>query len=144
MKDHHRNHHNHNGHDHYHYHHHHHSFAKLLAELLRNRLSILNRTKELFLQTAFKPALWPTQAPVQRKGEVSRCNRAAGCEADHSYPFNVEFKNQYSCSAIPSFAFMACAGTNLPVIVVLVLVVGVGGGGGGGGGGGVVVVVVKV
>ena len=56
----------------------------------------------------------------------SPTSRAAGCEAEHSYPFNIAVRNQCSCTSIPSFAFMTCAGTNLPV-----------GGGGGGGGGGV-------
>jgi len=59
------------------------------------------------------------------KGRFFPISRGAGCEADHSYPFNVAVRNQCSCTSIPSFAFMTCAGTNLPVVVV----VGSGGGG---------------
>ena len=56
-------------------------------------------------------------SPSREIGSFLPALKQAGCEACHSYPFNVDVRNQCSSTYIPTYAFMVCAGTNLPVVV---------------------------
>jgi hypothetical protein len=76
--------------------------------------------------TVSRPALGPTQPPIQWvSGAVSLGVKRPGCEADHSLPSNAEFKNAWSYTSTPQYAFMAwCSvkkstGTTLPFRMTL-------------------------
>jgi hypothetical protein len=58
----------------------------------------------IFLFTAaFRPALGPTQPPVQWvPGALSLVVKRPGREADHSHPSSVEVKNAWSYTSIPT------------------------------------------
>jgi hypothetical protein len=68
--------------------------TRLRAGQPRNRGSIPDRGKTfLLLSTATKPALKPTQPPMQRiMGPISLGVQRLGSEADHSSPCSAEFK----------------------------------------------------
>jgi hypothetical protein len=52
--------------------------------------------------TASRPALRPTQPPIQqRPGALSRGIKELEHEAEHSLPSNAEVKNEWSYTSIP-------------------------------------------
>jgi hypothetical protein len=58
--------------------------------------------------TASRPALRPTQPPVQWiPGAISPVVKLPGREADHSPPSSAEVKNAWSYSPLPQYVFMA-------------------------------------
>jgi hypothetical protein len=64
--------------------------------------------KFFHLTTASRPALGPTQPPIQWvQGDLSMGVERLGCEADHSPPLNAEVKNACSYISTPQYAFMA-------------------------------------
>jgi hypothetical protein len=65
--------------------------------------------KEFFLlDTASRPALEPTQPPIQWvPGALSQGLRRPGHEADHSPPLNAEVKNAWSYTSTLPYVFMA-------------------------------------
>jgi hypothetical protein len=58
--------------------------------------------------TASRPALGPAQSPIQWiPGDLSLGVRRPGSEADHSPPSSAKFKNAWSYTYAPQYAFMA-------------------------------------
>jgi hypothetical protein len=56
----------------------------------------------IFLVTVSRPALGPTQPPIQwLPGALSLGVKRPGREADHSFPPSVETKNAWSYSSTP-------------------------------------------
>jgi hypothetical protein len=64
---------------------------------------------EVFLLTTVsRPALGPTQLPIQWvPGAHSLGVKRPGREADHSLPFSAEIKNAWIYTSIPPYTFMA-------------------------------------
>jgi hypothetical protein len=79
----------------------------------------------IFLFTASRPCMGPTQPPIQWvPGVLSLGVSRPGCEADHSPPSSAEVKNAWSYNFTPQYAFMAwypikkSTGTTLPLPVI--------------------------
>jgi len=54
-----------------------------------------------FFATASRPALWPTQPPIQWvPGAISLGVKRQRREADHSHPSSVQVKNAWSYTSI--------------------------------------------
>jgi hypothetical protein len=63
-----------------------------------------------------RPALGLSQPPVQLVSGVLIVGvKQLGYEVDHSPPSSAEVKNEWSCTSVPPYAFMACRGNTLPV-----------------------------
>jgi hypothetical protein len=61
----------------------------------------------IFLFTASRMALGPTQPPIQWvPGALSLGVKWLGCEADHSPPSSTEVKNVWSYTSTPQYVFM--------------------------------------
>jgi hypothetical protein len=61
-----------------------------------------------FFSTASRPALEPTQPPIQWvPGALSLWVKRPGCETDHSPPSSAEVKNAWRHTSTPQYAFMA-------------------------------------
>jgi hypothetical protein len=59
--------------------------------------------KRIFLVTVSRPAVGPTQPPIQwAPGAVSPGVKRPGREADHSHPSNAVVKNAWSYTSTPS------------------------------------------
>jgi hypothetical protein len=55
--------------------------------------SVHGRDKSFLFSTAFRPALGPTQPPIQQVlGALSSGVKQQGHEADHFFPFNAKVK----------------------------------------------------
>jgi hypothetical protein len=74
-----------------------------ICEGLDGQGSIISRWKISFFSTASRPALGPTQPPIQWVPEVKRQGR----EADQTPPSSAEAKNEWICTSIPQYVFMA-------------------------------------
>jgi hypothetical protein len=62
----------------------------------------------IFLITASKPALGPTQTPIQGvAGALSLGVKWPGRKADHSPPSSAEVNNAWSYTSTPQYIFMA-------------------------------------
>jgi hypothetical protein len=61
----------------------------------------------LFTMTVSRPALGPTQPPIQGTRSLSLGVKRPGREADHSPPFSALFRNAWSYTSTPQYAFMA-------------------------------------
>jgi hypothetical protein len=62
----------------------------------------------IFLTTASRTALGPTQLPIQWvPGALSLGVKRPGREADHSPPSSAELKTEWSYTSTPQYAFMA-------------------------------------
>ena len=58
--------------------------------------------QEIFLfNKTSKPALGPSQPPIQCKMRNPRGAKRSGCESDNSPPFSAEF-HEWSCTSTPS------------------------------------------
>jgi hypothetical protein len=74
----------------------------------RGRSSSPGRVKNFLFSTSFRPALGPTQPPIQRVPEaLSPRVKRPGREADHSPPVGAEVKKMWIYSFTPPYAFMA-------------------------------------
>jgi hypothetical protein len=70
--------------------------------------SIPGRGKRFFYSTASRPALGPTQPPVQSEIEAfSQRVKRPGHEADHSLPYSAEVNKRGSYTSTTPYVFMA-------------------------------------
>jgi hypothetical protein len=81
----------------------------LLAERPRCRCSSPGGGKNFHFSTSSRPALGPTQPPIQwiGNGALSPRVKRQGCEADHSPATSVEVKKMWIYTSTPPYAFMA-------------------------------------
>jgi hypothetical protein len=80
----------------------------LRAEQQRGRSSNPSRVKNFHFSISYRPALGPTQPPIQWvPGELSPGVKRQGREADHSPPASAEFKKMWIYRSPPPYAFMA-------------------------------------
>jgi hypothetical protein len=64
--------------------------------------------KNFLFSTASRPALGPTQPPIQWvQGALSSGVKQQGREADHSPPTSAEVKKMWIYTSIPPYAFLA-------------------------------------
>jgi hypothetical protein len=67
-----------------------------------------NRVKNSLLSRSSRPALEPTQAPIQWVlGALSPVVKQPGHEADHSRPTSADIKKMWIYTSTPPYAFMA-------------------------------------
>jgi len=61
-----------------------------------------------FFSTASRPALRPTQPPIQRVlGTLTPGVKRSGRDVNYSHPSSAEVKNAWSCTSSPQYVFMA-------------------------------------
>jgi hypothetical protein len=66
------------------------------------------RVKNFLFSMSSRPALWPTQPPIQWvPGALSPVAQRPGREAGHSPPASTEVRKMWIYGSIPSYAFMA-------------------------------------
>jgi hypothetical protein len=74
----------------------------------RGQCSSPGRVKNFLFSTASRPALGPTQPPIQWvPGALSPGVKRQEREADHSPPISAEVKKMWIYTSTPSYAFMA-------------------------------------
>jgi hypothetical protein len=72
--------------------------------------------KNFLFSTSFKPALRPTQSPIQWvPGDLSPGVKRQGREADHSSPASSKVKKMWIYTSTPPYAFIS-TGTTLPFV----------------------------
>jgi hypothetical protein len=80
----------------------------LRAGRLRGRGSSTGTVKNVLFSTSSRPALGPTQPPVQwAPGALSPDVKRPGRETDHSPPTSAEVKKMWIYTSTPPYIFMA-------------------------------------
>jgi hypothetical protein len=75
---------------------------------LDDRVFVSRQGVVIYIITASRPVLGPTQPPIQWVPRALLLGlKWPGREADHSPPPNAEVKDAWSCTSIPQHAFMA-------------------------------------
>jgi hypothetical protein len=78
--------------------------SKVTGSWLGDRDSISGMGENFFFATSSRPALTPTQPPIQRvPGSLSQGMNLSKCEVYHSSLFSTKFKNTWSCAFPPSY-----------------------------------------